>query len=99
MFEWALVECGWLNPRVKVDGFKTYLAEERLCHKACHKLEATCDGGLFGYIKMIAPHSGQSSQLVFEANARSAQFLSKVTRSALIRRAIHIPHRVAMLLR
>ena len=33
------------------------------------------------------------------ANARSAQFLSKVTRSPLIGRAIHIPHRVAMLAR
>ncbi len=32
----------------------------------------------------LAPHSGQSSQLVLEAHGRNAQFLPTVARSALI---------------
>ena len=39
-------------------------------------------GGLY---QIVAPHSGQSSQLLFEATDGNAQLLSTVARSALIR--------------
>ena len=34
-------------------------------------------------LRIVAPHTGQSSQLVVDANRRSAQFLPTVPRSAL----------------
>jgi hypothetical protein len=51
------------------------------------------------YRKGMAEHTGQSSQLFLEANDRSAQFLSTVTKSALIRQAIDVPQGVAIRLR
>jgi hypothetical protein len=36
----------------------------------------------------MAPHTGQSSQLAFDANARSAQFLATVAGSGLIWHAL-----------
>ena len=39
------------------------------------KLEATLASDLvYDLLRISAPHSGQSSQLLFDANARSAQF-------------------------
>src|SRR5690349_21409134 len=40
----------------------------------------------FVYQTIIAPHTGQSSQLVFEANDRNAQFLATGPRNGLIQR-------------
>jgi hypothetical protein len=46
-------------------------------------------------VEWLAPHSGQSSQLLVNHNHKNAQFLSTVARSALVRQAIHIPQTVA----
>jgi hypothetical protein len=40
--------------------------------------KATFTGGLLFITRITAPHTGQSSQLVFEANYGNAQFLSKL---------------------
>ena len=44
-----------------------------------------------GLRKVVAPHTGQSSQLSLNANDGGAQFLSPVARNALVRQAIHVP--------
>jgi hypothetical protein len=52
--------------------------------KPLPKLAATFAGGLFDVIKgMNASHSGQSSQLVSDANTRNAQFLPPLARNGL----------------
>jgi len=50
------------------------------------KIEATLASGLFlDLIRgIISPHTGQSSQLLADANDRNAQFLATVVRSALV---------------
>jgi len=39
-----------------------------------------------GLLQVMTPHSGHSSQLVFDANDRCAQFLPTGARSALVQR-------------
>ncbi len=60
----------------------------RRLHSTAHSNENEANTSL----GMIAPHSGQSSQLSPETTDRNAQFLSTAARNALVRQGIHVSH-------